>query len=55
MHRCRRQELRIEGLHKLAILDTEPEREYDEMTEMASMITACPISLISLASAARIS
>lgn len=39
---------RINALHKLNILDSEREKEYDDLVELASMICNTPIALISL-------
>jgi hypothetical protein len=42
------QELRMRGLRQLEILDTPEEETFDELTELASLICNCPISLVSL-------
>ncbi|MBI1185620.1 GAF domain-containing protein [bacterium] len=39
---------RLKALRKLEILDTEAEREFDQLVELASQICGTPISLISL-------
>lgn len=43
---CERE--RLEELHRYAILDTVPERAFDELTLLAGHICAAPIALISL-------
>lgn len=40
--------LRINELHSLDILDSDPEDEFDELVELAAQICGTPISLISL-------
>lgn len=42
------EEARIVALDKYAILDTEPERSFDELTLLASYVCKTPIALISL-------
>jgi signal transduction histidine kinase len=42
------EEHRLEALKELSILDTLPEKEYDEITFLASQICKTPISMISL-------
>ncbi|GGE30222.1 sensor histidine kinase [Psychroflexus planctonicus] len=39
---------RLKALRNLEILDTEPEQQYDEVTELASLVCEAPIALISL-------
>ena len=39
---------RVAALHKYAILDTEPERAFDDLVLLASSICKTPIALISL-------
>src|SRR5260370_4014832 len=39
---------RLEALHALAILDTEPEESFDELTAVASCICQAPVAVISL-------
>jgi len=39
---------RLKALISLAVLDTAPERAYDDITRMASMLCGTPIALISL-------
>ncbi len=39
---------RIATLHALCVLDTEPEREFDDLVAVASAIMECPTALISL-------
>ncbi len=42
------EESRLKELSLLEILDTDPEAEYDEITELASAICEAPVSLVSL-------
>src|SRR6266513_847297 len=42
------EEARLEALRELEILDTAPEREFDELAQIASQICGTPISMISL-------
>ena len=42
------EEARIAALDKYAILDTEPERSFDDLTQLASFVCETPIALISL-------
>ncbi len=42
------EEYRIRALHEYNILNTLPEKEYDNITKLAAFICDCPISLISL-------
>jgi diguanylate cyclase (GGDEF)-like protein/PAS domain S-box-containing protein len=39
---------RLEALHQYKILDTEPETEFDDLTQLAAQIGQTPIALISL-------
>ncbi|PBQ30315.1 hypothetical protein CNR22_00580 [Sphingobacteriaceae bacterium] len=39
---------RLDELHRLDLLDTKPEKEYDEIVVLASLICETPISLITL-------
>lgn len=39
---------RLKALQSLEILDTKPEKQYDEVTELASLVCEVPIALISL-------
>ena len=43
---------RLAALHRYKILDTEPEKAFDDLTMLASFICQTPISLISLVDAA---
>nr|WP_295926334.1 ATP-binding protein [uncultured Dyadobacter sp.] len=42
------EEKRLSALRGYGILDSQPEEEYDDLTELASQICATPISLVSL-------
>jgi PAS domain S-box-containing protein len=42
------EEARLEALRELEILDTPPEREFDDLVQIASQICGTPISMISL-------
>ncbi|MBS3739627.1 MAG: GAF domain-containing protein, partial [Psychroflexus sp.] len=42
------EEERLKALKSLDILDSQPEKEYDELTELAAYICDAPIALISL-------
>ncbi len=44
---------RLEALHSYKVLDTTPETDLDELTELASLICETPISLVSLVDAHR--
>jgi two-component system, NtrC family, sensor kinase len=44
---------RLDALHRLSILDTLPEQIYDDVTALASLICATPISMVSLVDADR--
>lgn len=39
---------RLESLRELDVLDTEPEREFDALVQVAALSCGVPISLISL-------
>lgn len=39
---------RLRALHSLKILDTAPEKQYDEVAELASLVCETPVALISL-------
>lgn len=43
-----REQVRLEDLYSYAILDTEAERDFDELVELASDIASTPVSLITL-------
>jgi GAF domain-containing protein len=40
--------LRLQALSQYAVLDTEPEEVFDELTELAASVCQAPIALISL-------
>ena len=42
------EELRLKALHKYRILDTEPEKAFDDLTLLASQVCRTPIALITL-------
>jgi hypothetical protein len=42
------EEQRLRALRQYGIMDTAPEKEYDEITRLASEICEVPVSLISL-------
>jgi len=44
---------RLETLHRYAILDTLPEKEFDDLTRLAALICGTPIALVSLVDADR--
>ncbi|NDJ35188.1 MAG: GAF domain-containing protein [Chloroflexi bacterium] len=44
---------RLARLHSLNLLDTEVEEAFDRLTRLASRITGCPVSLVSLVDADR--
>ncbi|MGF1506352.1 MAG: hypothetical protein ACFB51_14650, partial [Anaerolineae bacterium] len=44
---------RLARLHSLNLLDTEVEEAFDRLTRLASRITGCPVSLVSLVAADR--
>ena len=47
-HRTTNEQDRLAALYSLAILDTEPEPEFDELVQIAAAICGTPVSLISL-------
>ena len=44
---------RLDSIERLAIMDTSPEQEYDDIVQLASLLAGTPISLISLVDADR--
>jgi PAS domain S-box-containing protein len=44
---------RLETLHRYAILDTLPEKEFDDLARLAALICGTPISMVSLVDAGR--
>jgi signal transduction histidine kinase len=47
------EEQRLNALHQLQILDTDPEHEFDSVTSLAAMISHSPIALVSFIDAHR--
>lgn len=48
-----REEERLEALRRYQVLDTEPQREFDDIVKLASYICGVPISAVSLIDQAR--
>ncbi len=48
------EKLRLEALNSLKILDTLPEKEFDDITYLASQICQTPVALIRVSSLIRI-
>ena len=44
----RDEEARLQALHQYEVLDTAPEKDFDDLTRLASHICGTPIALISL-------
>src|SRR4051812_6976318 len=42
------EQVRLEELHSLDLLDTENERDFDEIVQLASYVCKCEVSLMSL-------
>ena len=47
------EERRLAALHRLEVLDSDAEAEFDALTQAASLVCQAPISLISLVDAHR--
>ena len=45
---------RLAALHRYSVLDSAPEQAFDDLTNLASLICATPIALISLVDSRRI-
>ena len=48
------EEARLEALRECQILDTPPERAFDDLTRLAALVCDCPYSLISMVDAERV-
>jgi hypothetical protein len=45
---------RLAALHRYSVLDSSPEEAFDDLTNLASLICATPIALVSLVDSGRI-